>query len=118
MKIAAVLLCAILLFPAAGCGSMPVRAQQEIAIAPSRVHEDCMEIKKGERLVYSFQASQPLSFNLHYHDDSHITYAIEKENVRESSGTYRAEKDQYYCLMWTNPQKEEAQITYTYSVEK
>ena len=87
-------------------------------IKPSGIHEDCMELLPGQSLDYSFEASKPLNFNVHYHEDRNVVYGIIKDVVSSDKGTFRSEKKQYYCLMWSNPGSEPVGLTYSHSIKK
>ncbi len=41
--------------------------QKDKEMSPGSVHEECMSLKKGQTLRYSFKAVSPLDFNIHYH---------------------------------------------------
>ena len=101
-----------------GCASLVVADKTSEAIKPSGIHEDCMELLSGQILEYSFEASKPLNFNVHYHEDHDVVYGITKDGVSGDKGTFRCEKKQYYCLMWTNPGSEPVGLVYSYSIKK
>jgi hypothetical protein len=77
-----------------------------------------MEVAPGQVLTYSYEASVPLSFNIHYHDNGEVVYPVKKDDSSADSGSMRAEKKHHYCLMWTNTHKDLAKITYSYRVEE
>ncbi len=108
-----VLSCIIIVI-AGGCASLVVADKTSETIKPSGVHEDCMELLSGQILEYSFEASKPLNFNVHYHEDNTVVYGITKDGVTADKGTFHCEKKQYYCLMWTNPGSEPIGLTYSY----
>lgn len=83
-------------------------------IKPSGIHEDCMELLPGQIMEYSFESSRPVNFNLHCHEDSGVEYQISKDGVSTDKGTFRCEKKQHYCLMWTNPSSEPVSLNYDY----
>jgi hypothetical protein len=97
---------------AGGCASLPAQDKNTETLKPAGVHEDCMELLPGETLDYSFEASSPLDFNVHYHEDHGVFYVVSKDASRADKGTYLCEKQQYYCLMWTNPGAETATLLY------
>ena len=101
-----------------GCASLVVADKTSETIKPSGVHEDCMELLSGQILEYSFEASKPLNFNVHYHEDHDVVYGITKDGVSGDKGTFRCEKKQYHCLMWTNPGSEPVGLVYSYSIKK
>lgn len=89
-----------------------------ITINPSSIHEDCFEMEPGDILDYSFESSKEVYFNIHYHEDSKIFYGIEKNNVISDKGQFYSQIKQYYCLMWTNPEKVRLSLTYSYRIKK
>jgi len=108
----------LFVFVAYGCSSMQVQGSPNVMLEQSRSHEDCMELTPTDVLNYSFTSSKPLNFNIHYHEEGNVTYAVSKENTTSESGTFYPEKKQYYCLMWTNSQPETVPLSYTFKVEK
>lgn len=82
------------------------------------MHEDCFELHEGDQLVYSFETTSFVDFNIHYHQDGNIFYPVIKENILSDKGSFIANKRDYYCLMWTNQGKEFVTITYTYTIKK
>lgn len=100
-----------------GCASVNAKDKTTETIKPSGVHEDCMELLKGQTLDYSFDSSKPLNFNIHYHESGGVFYVIKKDGISSDRGTYNAEKKQYYCFMWTNPSSEPVTLKYDYSVK-
>ena len=101
-----------------GCASVGVADKTSETIKPSGIHEDCMELLAGQILEYSFEASKPLNFNVHYHEDHDMVYGITKDGVTGDKGTFYCEKKQYYCLMWTNPGSEPVGLFYSYSIKE
>lgn len=93
-------------------------AEVKESLKPSGIHEDCMVLTEGQGMEYSFSSSVPLSFNIHYHEGADIFYSVQKDNTSHEAGRFEAPKEQHYCLMWTNPSKEFATITYRVKVEK
>jgi hypothetical protein len=102
---------------AGGCASLPAADKTSETIKPSGISEDCMELLPGQILGYSFDASKPLNFNIHYHEDHDVIYGITKDGISEDKGTYRCEKKQYYCLMWTNPGSDPVSLDYSYQIK-
>ncbi|HXX80095.1 MAG TPA: hypothetical protein VEI46_00970 [Thermodesulfovibrionales bacterium] len=108
----------VMVFIMGGLSSLAARDNKSETIKPSGIHEDCTELVPGETLDYFFNASRPLNFNVHYHEDHNVVYVITKDGVSSDKGTFRCEKKQYYCLMWTNSGSESVSLTYSYSTEK
>ncbi len=101
-----------------GCSSLQIRDDTEATLNPSKIHEECVELQRGDVLFYSFKASGPLAFNIHFHEEENISYPVSRKNISSYEGKYSPAKEQIYCLMWTNEQKTTVQLTYTFKVEK
>ena len=112
-----VLSCFIVLI-AGGHAFLAAADNKSETIKPSGIHEDCMELVPGQILDYSFEASKPVDFNLHCHEDSGVSYEISKDRVTEDKGTFVCKKRQHYCLMWTNQGSEPVGLNYSYSIGK
>lgn len=90
----------------------------ETIVEPSKAHEDCFDLSPGQALDYTFESLKPLDFNIHWHEAGKIAYPIEKDGISSDKGSFQSEKQQYYCLMWTNPRSEPVKLKYDYSVKK
>ena len=106
------------LFIISGCSSLQIRAETEVTMNPSKIHEECMKLLPGDVLSYSFNASDPVDFNIHFHDEKNISYPVSKKRISGYEGTYSPAKEHMYCIMWTNVQKFDVQLTYALKVEK
>ena len=103
----------------------PVICSETITIAPFRSDEECVELLPGNILEYSFRASKPLKFNIHYHAEDELHYPVSMENVDEWKGvldvgniSYYTKEQEYFCLMWENPHSESVSITYQCRIKK
>jgi hypothetical protein len=101
-----------------GCSSLEAKNTIEVTLNPSKLHEECMEMMPGDILSYSFNASGPVDFNIHCHEQGNIICPVSKKGSTSDEGDFRAEKEQIYCLMWTNIQTIPVRLTYTFAVEK
>jgi hypothetical protein len=109
---------ALLAFLANGCSSFQVKNGTDVTMNPSALHEECVELMPRDVLSYSFKASDPVDFNIHYHEETNIVYPVSKKNSSGEEGKFYADKEQTYCLMWTNIQTKPVRLTYTFKVEK
>jgi hypothetical protein len=74
-------------------------------------------------LEYSFSASKPLEFNIHYHADKAV-YPVESDAVETWKGVFdptaisdfSTEQPPFFCLMWTNPHEEDVGLNYEYLI--
>jgi hypothetical protein len=69
-------------------------------INPFELHEECMQMVPGDRLVYRFAAQRPVSFNIHYHEGKSVILPVSRNDVTADDGTFRPLVAQDYCLMW------------------
>jgi hypothetical protein len=76
------------------------RAAAGVEIAPYAMHEECVELDRGERISYYFASVAPLSFNIHFNESNAVIMPIVREKVTEDSGDFTADRKEIYCLMW------------------
>ena len=101
-----------------GCSALLRKSETEVTVDPAKIHEDCVDLFPGDVMVYSFRASGPVDFNIHFHSEGTVTYPVSEKNMSNSEGRFSPERKQFYCLMWTNRQTEPVRLTYTYHVVK
>ena len=65
-----------------------------------QIHEECLALKPGERVEYRFESTEPVDFNLHYHEGNAVVMPLLREKSREDAGVYSVRIAQVYCLMW------------------
>jgi len=65
-----------------------------------QIHEDCVRLAPGDRVEYRFESTEPVDFNIHYHDDKAVVMPVVREQSREDAGMYAAQIARDYCLMW------------------
>ena len=65
-----------------------------------QIHEECFTLKEGDRVEFAFEATEPVDFNIHYHEGQAVVMPISREKSREHAGFYTARLAQDYCLMW------------------
>jgi len=89
----------------------------QVNIAPKKVHEDCTKATAGQKIVYYFNTSMPVNFNIHYHEAGEVAYGVVEQGAsRVELSTFDVKLEQYYCLMWTNTNAAEVQLEYSYKV--
>ncbi|MBI4844746.1 MAG: hypothetical protein HY809_10615 [Nitrospirae bacterium] len=91
------------------CAVAGPRKGIEAMIEPYRSYEECVELRRGETLEYSFTSSRPLDFNIHYHAMDGLCYPVSGKNIRSHKGKlvcaeqeYYTEDQEYFCMMWEN----------------
>ncbi len=108
---------------AAGCAGNRIQPPEspkkaETSINPTQSFEDCIEMTKGNSMLYSFKSSAPLNFNIHFHEGEAISYPVERKNTSAEEGEFLPDRKQYYCMMWTNIGSEAVKVEYSYNVKK
>jgi hypothetical protein len=77
----------------------------EVALAPRQSHEECMRLEPGEERRYSWKATAPVDFNIHYHDAQDAVYPVKRDGMRGDGGSFKPKAAQEYCWMWTAREK-------------
>ena len=78
--------------------------------------EICGSLSSQEQVDWSFEASDKLDFNIHYHQGDEVVYPAEVEAVAELADLLFAPIDQTYCWMWTNQQSFKVSFTLVLSL--
>lgn len=73
--------------------------------------EVCGPLSQQERVKWTFQATAPLDFNIHYHEGDEVVYPAAFPNAVEQAGELVAPVDQTYCWMWANRLDSPAALT-------
>lgn len=69
-------------------------------LTPYDIHEECVRLAVGDRVDYEFDATEPVSFDIHYHEGNAVLAPVVREPLRADSGIFVARIAQDYCLMW------------------
>ncbi|WP_144395450.1 hypothetical protein [Pleionea sediminis] len=95
---------------AASITTLPVK--DETSVASGKIHEVCFKLEQQQPIKFSFKASDPLLFNVHYHEGDNVIYPVGEQLTPEFKPTsFVAPVTQTYCLMWTNTQKNSVELT-------
>ena len=65
-----------------------------------QIHEECFRLEEGDRVEFRFESTEPVDFNLHYHEGRAVVMPISRDKSTEHAGVYVATLVQDYCLMW------------------
>jgi hypothetical protein len=88
----------------AGCAATMTAGAPKVVRAqpvPSyQIHEECFKLKQGDRVEIRFESTEPVDFNLHYHEGQAVVMPLTREKASEYAGVYLATLAQDYCLMW------------------
>ncbi len=95
-----------LALPLAACAAQPAIAPGAVhevkahPLPPFQIHEECVKLEAGDRLDYTFTATAPLHFNIHYHEGNAVIMPVTRDKVVSDTGRFEAIVAQEYCLMW------------------
>lgn len=92
-------------------GALPTHAAERVSIGESEWVERCFDLGTGDSVRYSFQSSEPVNFDLHFHSGDTTRYPVKKDGVSEGRGVYTAREPQKYCLSWANPDRSTVDVT-------
>jgi len=93
-------------------------AGKTITIATGDFFEACDKWAPGETVNFSFTSSQPVMFNVHYHEKHTKMYAIKDVLVDEFGGSFVVQSDAIHCCLWQNNNPKFVTLTYNMEVEK
>ena len=65
-----------------------------------QIHEECLTLEPGDRVEYEFESTEPVDFNVHYHEGKAVVMPVVREKSRADAGIYAVQIAQDYCLMW------------------
>ncbi len=94
-----------------------IRDQVKIQLPSSGTHEECLKLLQENEVVYSFEASHPLTFDIHYHDGTQIVDALAKKTIAAMESTLKPEIVQEYCMTWSNHQPQAVQLKYQFQIK-
>ena len=71
-------------------------------IAAGKFVELCGKLAIGENVRWSFAATAPVDFNIHYHAGKETVFPAKQAQVINGRETLNVTVAQDYCWMWTN----------------
>ena len=98
--------------------SQKMKDQVETQLPSLATHEECLKLLQENEVVYSFEASDPLTFDIHYHDGTRIVDAFAKKTISDLKATLQPEIVQEYCMSWSNHQPKEVQLKYQFQIKE
>jgi hypothetical protein len=98
------LLAMLLTLSTAGCG-LTLRPDEPRAIGPVEVvaggrHDACVELERGDRVDFRFQALPALAFSISYRDEQGLTEPLVHTPSEVGSGFFVAAEAHLYCFSW------------------
>ncbi|MEO8676601.1 MAG: hypothetical protein ABI569_13570 [Casimicrobiaceae bacterium] len=88
-----------------GCAATPLTAEaprivKGMALPPYEIREDCVRLAQGDRLDYTFDATEPVAFEIRYREGAAALSPIARGFVRSDAGVYQAPFAREFCLVW------------------
>ena len=96
--------------------SQKMKDQVETQLPSLATHEECLKLLQENEVVYSFEASHPLTFDIHYHDGNQIVDAFAKKTIVTLEATLKPKIVQEYCMTWSNHQNQAVQLKYQFQI--
>ena len=98
-------LCLLVALPLCACATTLVTADSPKSvraqpIAPYDWHEECLHLDAGDRVEFTFESTEPVDFNIHYHEGNAVVMPIVRDKTRADAGIFTPPAAQDYCLMW------------------
>ena len=75
---------------------------QQKQVAAGKFVEVCAKLLAGLKVEWSFEASGPTDFNIHYHEGKEAFSRPRCRQVARGQDTLQVEVEQHYCWMWSN----------------
>jgi hypothetical protein len=83
---------------------------EEFSVPAGKVMEICSAVPKGKLIVWNWAATEPISFNIHYHEGKKAHYAMKPETDRSTKGRFHSNSDQTYCWTWENSRSTSVEV--------
>ena len=87
------------------CAQAPVTADAPrivtgMVLTPYEIRDDCARLAPGDRLDYTFEATEPVAFEIRYREGAAALSPIARGFVRSDAGVYLASLPREFCLVW------------------
>ncbi len=88
-----------------GCAATPLTADaprnvKAMVLTPYEIRDECVRLAQGDRLDYTFDATEPVAFELRYREGAAALSPIARGPVRSDGGVYQAPFAREFCLVW------------------
>lgn len=78
------------------------RFEKTMVVAPGKFAEVCGKLSKGQVIAWNFKSSQPMNFNIHYHEGKAVVFPTKLDASAAAEDKLTVAVDQGYCWMWSN----------------
>ncbi|WP_458232514.1 hypothetical protein [Roseateles sp. P5_E8] len=94
------------------------RFTRSVKVLPSQPYEFCKTLSTGQKLLWSFESSQPLSFTVYQVDGSKKTPRAAAANGWKSSGKVDDSSTNRICWSWTNSTTKPVELAFDVRVDR
>lgn len=84
--------------------------ERTFTVPPGQYEEVCGSLAPPQRVKWSYESTDSLDFNIHFHEGKQVTYPARRDEARTAGGSLIISSPQEYCWMWTNKQKTAVQV--------
>ena len=92
--------------------------QNQVTISPNNFHEQCISLHPQQGVIYSFEASKSVSFDIHYHKGQKEFYPVQESKITTKKGEFYPKTLQSYCWMWQHSHTNSVQLIYSLTPAK
>ena len=92
-------------------------------ISMGQFYEECVELYPNQVMHYSFNSSEDLDFNIHYHGMQGRMYAIKKDQVSSYTGElvcnemdFYSKEQENFCMIWSNKNESDVRLNLKYYI--
>ena len=87
---------------------LPSGMEPRTFLKPNKFFEACVETEEtGVTLMYAFESTKPVNFNIHYHTKQDQALYLKKvNNTTGERGEIQSEEPSVYCMMLMNNHSE------------
>lgn len=115
-KSSAIVLSGALALSVALGGQAP--AQERIRLGPYESYERCIELDPGDSLLYSYEASAEVRFDIHFHAGEKTQYPVYRDGSLSGSGVFTASQASEYCVYWALRDEGSADLTFEIRIQR
>lgn len=92
--------------------ALPPEARAPLpSVAPRDYAEVNLNMEPGDAFEFSWTATSPVYFNVHYHGADGTTERPIEERAEALEGSFRADMTEVYALLWRNEGTSEVEVT-------
>ncbi len=89
----------------AACTTVPLtleepRAVSAMPLTPYELRDECVRLAEGDRLEYTFDATEPVAFEIRYREGGAIIAPLVRDPSRGDAGVFLVRLPRVYCLAW------------------